>query len=86
MQAKPLGLLRATQSSKFILLLETVGLCKEHLSPERKAQEVYCRSVHSRASKKMVLISFEDIEKISNFCFMHKCMAQKLSLPHPFEV
>ena len=34
----------------------------------------------------MVLISFEDIQKISNFCFMHKGVAQKLSLPHPFEV
>ena len=35
---------------------------------------------------KMVLISFEDIQKISNFYFMHKDVAQKLSLPHPFEV
>ena len=34
----------------------------------------------------MVLVSFEDIEKISNFYFMHKDVAQKLSLPHPFEV
>ena len=34
---------------------------------------------------KMVLISVEDIQKINNFCFMHKGVAQKLSLPHPFE-
>ena len=34
----------------------------------------------------MVLMSFEDIEEISNFRFMHKGMALKLSLPHPFEV
>ena len=34
----------------------------------------------------MVLISFEGIQKISNFCFMHKGVAQKLSLPHLFEV
>ena len=31
----------------------------------------------------MALISFEDIQRISNFCFMHKGVAQQLSLPHP---
>ena len=31
----------------------------------------------------MALISFEDIQKISIFCFMHKGVAQQLSLPHP---
>ena len=34
----------------------------------------------------MVLMSFEDIQKISIFCFMHKGVAQNLSLPHPFKV
>ena len=43
--------------------------------------------IHTQQSQqKMVLISFEDIEKTSNFCFMHKGVAQKLSLPHTFEV
>ena len=34
----------------------------------------------------MALISFEDIQKISIFCFMHKGVAQNLSLPYPFEI
>ena len=34
----------------------------------------------------MVLISFKDTQKLSIFCFLHKGVAQKLSLPHLFEV
>ena len=35
--------------------------------------------------QQMVLISFVHLEKIDNFCFMHKGVAQKLSLPGPLE-
>ena len=33
----------------------------------------------------MVLTSFEDIQKFYKRIFMHKGVAQKLSLPDPFE-
>ena len=35
--------------------------------------------------QKMVIISFVHLEKISIFCFIHKSVAQKLSLPRPLE-
>ena len=35
--------------------------------------------------QKIVLISFVHHEKINNFCFMRKGVAQKLSLPRPLE-
>ena len=33
----------------------------------------------------VVIISFVHLEKINIFCFMHKGVAQKLSLPRPLE-
>ena len=33
----------------------------------------------------VVIISFVHLEKINIFCFMHKGVAQKLSLPCPLE-
>ena len=35
--------------------------------------------------KNVVIISFVHLEKINIFCFMHKGVAQKLSLPRPLE-
>ena len=33
----------------------------------------------------MVVISFVHLKEINIFCFMHKSVVQKLSLPHPLE-
>ena len=35
--------------------------------------------------QKMVIMTFVQLEKINIFCFMHKSVVQKLSLPRPFE-
>ena len=34
----------------------------------------------------MMIIPFVQFEKVNIFCFLHKGVAQKLSLPHLFEV
>ena len=34
---------------------------------------------------KVISISVKDIQKINDFCFMYKAVAQKLSLTHPSE-
>ena len=53
---------------------------------EPRREDYYFVNLKAVELEKMVLTSVEDIQKINNFCFMHKGVAQKLTLPHPFEV
>ena len=54
--------------------------------PGRIASWHFLQLFPHKEFQKMVLKSFEDIQKISIFCFMQKGVAQNLSLPHPFEI
>ena len=62
------------------------GLSQRRLEPGKEGSRGFLQIYTQQSQQKMVLISFEDIQKISIFCFMHKGVAQNLSLPHPFEV
>ena len=68
----------------FLIMRKKVNLGKKYWSLERKVKGFF---VDPKAVEltKYGSISFEDTQKINNFCFMHKGAVQKLSLLRPLE-
>ena len=55
------------------------------LDPGKETLEGFFQVRNQKEYLNMVIISFANLEKINTFCFMHKSVAQKLSLPCPLE-
>ena len=59
------------------------GLDKE--DPGMHTPERFFQVRNQKEYQNVVIISFVHLEKINIFCFMHKGVVQKLSLPRPLE-
>ena len=60
-------------------------LDQRRLDPGKETLKEFFQVQNHKEYQNVVIISFVDLEKISIFCFMHKGVAQKLSLPGPLE-
>ena len=58
---------------------------QRRLDPGKETLEGFFQVGNQKEYQNVVIISFVHLEKIDIFCFMHKSVAQKLSLPCPFE-
>ena len=58
---------------------------QRRLDPGKETLEGFFQVGHQKEYQNVVIISFVHLEKINIFCFMHKGVAQKLSLPRPLE-
>ena len=58
---------------------------QRRLDPGKETPEGVFQVRSQKEYQNVVIISFVHLEKINIFCFMHKGMAQKLSLPCPLE-
>ena len=61
------------------------GLTQRRLDPGKETLEEFFQVENQKEYQNVVIISFVHLEKIFFFCFMHKGMVQKLSLPCPLE-
>ena len=60
-------------------------LSQRRLDPGKETLEGFFQVGNQKEYQNVVIISFVHLEKINIFCFMHKSVAQKLSLPRPLE-
>ena len=58
---------------------------QRRLDPGKETLEGFFQFGNQKEYQNVVIISFVHLEKVNIFCFMHKSVAQKLSLPCPFE-
>ena len=58
---------------------------QRRLDPGKETLEGFFKVGNQKEYRDVVMISFVHLEKINIFCFMHKSVAQKLSLPHPLK-
>ena len=58
---------------------------QRRLDPGKETLEGFFQVGNQKEYQNVVIISFVHLEKVNIFCFMHKSVAQKLSLPCPFE-
>ena len=58
---------------------------QRRLDPGMETLEGFFQVGNQKEYQNVVIISFVHLEKINIFCFMHKSVAQKLSLPRPLE-
>ena len=58
---------------------------QRRLDPGKETLEGFFQVRNQWEYQNLAKISFVHIEKINIFCFMHKSVAQKLSLPSPLE-
>ena len=58
---------------------------QRRLDPGKETIEGFFQVGNQKEYQKMVVIPFVYLEKVNVFCFMHKGVAQKLSLPCPLE-
>ena len=58
---------------------------QRRLDPGKETLEGFFQVGNQKEYQNVVIISFVHLEKINNFCFMRKGVAQKLSLPRPLE-
>ena len=61
------------------------NLNQRRLDPGMETPEGVFQFGNKKEYQNVVIISFVHLEKINIFCFMHKGVAQKLSLPGPLE-
>ena len=60
-------------------------IIQRRLDPGKETLEGFFQVGNQKEYQNVVIISFVHLEKVNIFCFMHKSVAQKLSLPCPFE-
>ena len=60
-------------------------LAQRRLDPGKEGRKGFFQVQNHKEYQNVVIISFVHLEKINIFCFMHKGVAQKLSLPRPLE-
>ena len=60
-------------------------LKQRRLDPGKETLKGFFQVQNHKEYQNVVIISFVHLEKINIFCFMHKGVAQKLSLPRPLE-
>ena len=58
---------------------------QRRLDPGKETCKGFFQVRNHKKYQNVVIISFVYLEKINIFCFMHKGVAQKLSLPRPLE-
>ena len=58
---------------------------KRRLDPGKETHKGFFQVQNHKEYQNVVIISFVHLEKINIFYFMHKGVAQKLSLPRPTE-
>ena len=58
---------------------------QRRLDPGKEGGKGFFQVQNHKEYQNVVIISFVDLEKLNTFCFMHKGVAQKLSLPRPLE-
>ena len=58
---------------------------QRRLDPGKETRKGFFQVQNHKEYQNVVIISFVHPEKINIFCFMHKSVAQKLSLPCPLE-
>ena len=63
----------------------SLGNTQRRLDPGKETLEGFFQVGNQKEYQNVVIISFVHLEKVNIFCFMHKSVAQKLSLPCPFE-
>ena len=68
-----------------ILRSPWLNLVQRRLDPGKETLEGFFQVGNQKEYQNVVIISFVHLEKINIFCFVHKGMALKLSLPHPLE-
>ena len=76
-----------------ILIQSCIKICikveyrpnQRRLEPGKETLEGFFQVGNQKEYQNVVIISFVHLEKVNIFCFMHKSVAQKLSLPCPFE-
>ena len=60
-------------------------LRQRRLDPGKETLKGFFQVRNNKEYQNVEIISFVHLEKINIFCFMHKGVAQKLSLPRPLE-
>ena len=60
-------------------------LGQRRLDPGKETLEGFFQVGNQKEFQNVVIISFVHLEKIDFFCFKHKSVAQKLSLPRPLK-
>ena len=60
-------------------------LAQRRLDPGKETLGEFFQVRNEKEYQNVVIISFVNLEKINTFCFMHKGVVQKLSLPRPLE-
>ena len=60
-------------------------LRQRRLDPGKETPEVFFQVGNHKEYQNVVIISFVHLKRINIFYFMHKIVAQKLSLPRPLE-
>ena len=65
--------------------MEIGKIIQRRLDPGKETLEGFFQVGNQKEYQNVVMILFEHLEKINIFCFMHKSVAQKMSLPCPLE-
>ena len=60
-------------------------IMQRRLDPGKETPEGFFQVRSQKEYHNVVLITFVQLEKMNIFCFMHKSVAPKLSLPYPLE-
>ena len=61
-------------------------IMQRRLDPGKETPEGFFQVRSQKEYQNVVIISFVHLEKINIFCFMHKSVAQQLSLQCPLEI
>ena len=69
----------------YFVSLHLGKVIQRRLDPGKETPEGFFRVRSQKEYQNVAIISFAHLEKINIFCFMHKSVAQKLSLPCPLE-
>ena len=75
----------ALSSASVLVMTFDRNLLQRRLDPGKETLEGFFQVGNQKEYQNVVIISFVHLEKVNIFCFMHKSVAQKLSLPCPFE-
>ena len=69
----------------FFVMTFKSGPSQRRLDPGKEGRMGFFQVQNHKEYQNLVIISFVHLEKINTFCFMHKGVEQKLSLPRPLE-